>query len=299
MRVPLYFLGLFLYVMAVVAIGGAVFTTTLSTGSRVATVIAGCALGCAGYVVMRAYISIADAVEEERPSGKRQTDVPERRLRLRYQGRCRECATSVPVGTEALWDPATRKIRCLACSRSDAAEPVAAGMPQVNRNARRPDGTARRAATGYRRGQRSSPEYRAMLARNAARERRRNRIAGWTIASLVVAGSATFALHDSTADREWLVEPQPAATEQELTGSTPLHCADGWNSPSIGKRGACSHHGGVVGGEPIFETTVTPAVEGKTAPERTDWGLVADRAFWSLLLGGTLGRWVWRRIADG
>lgn len=22
-------------------------------------------------------------------------------------------------------------------------------------------------------------------------------------------------------------------------------CADGWNSPSIGKRGACSHHGGV------------------------------------------------------
>jgi hypothetical protein len=25
-----------------------------------------------------------------------------------------------------------------------------------------------------------------------------------------------------------------------------LQCADGWNSPSIGKRGACSHHGGVV-----------------------------------------------------
>lgn len=23
-------------------------------------------------------------------------------------------------------------------------------------------------------------------------------------------------------------------------------CADGWNSPSIGKQGACSHHGGVV-----------------------------------------------------
>jgi hypothetical protein len=23
-------------------------------------------------------------------------------------------------------------------------------------------------------------------------------------------------------------------------------CADGWSSPSIGRRGACSHHGGVV-----------------------------------------------------
>ena len=23
-------------------------------------------------------------------------------------------------------------------------------------------------------------------------------------------------------------------------------CADGWNSPSIGRQGACSHHGGVV-----------------------------------------------------
>lgn len=29
------------------------------------------------------------------------------------------------------------------------------------------------------------------------------------------------------------------------TGTYQL-CADGWNSPSIGKQGACSHHGGVV-----------------------------------------------------
>ncbi|KZL26269.1 hypothetical protein [Pseudovibrio sp. Ad37] len=26
----------------------------------------------------------------------------------------------------------------------------------------------------------------------------------------------------------------------------PATCRDGWNSPSIGSRGACSHHGGVV-----------------------------------------------------
>ena len=27
-----------------------------------------------------------------------------------------------------------------------------------------------------------------------------------------------------------------------------LHCADGWSSPSIGRQGACSHHGGVTSG---------------------------------------------------
>lgn len=31
--------------------------------------------------------------------------------------------------------------------------------------------------------------------------------------------------------------------QELLTGSS---CADGWNSPSIGKSGACSHHGGVI-----------------------------------------------------
>lgn len=29
----------------------------------------------------------------------------------------------------------------------------------------------------------------------------------------------------------------------QLTG--PVTCRDGWQSPSIGRRGACSHHGGV------------------------------------------------------
>ena len=32
-----------------------------------------------------------------------------------------------------------------------------------------------------------------------------------------------------------------------------LQCADGWSSPSIGKRGACSHHGGVV--SPFIKNT--------------------------------------------
>jgi hypothetical protein len=39
-------------------------------------------------------------------------------------------------------------------------------------------------------------------------------------------------------------------TAERWNGVEPfvLRCRDGWNSPSIGKRGACSHHGGVVSG---------------------------------------------------
>jgi len=37
-----------------------------------------------------------------------------------------------------------------------------------------------------------------------------------------------------------------------------LQCIDGWSSSSIGRQGACSHHGGVVSVSdiPIFPTSV-------------------------------------------
>lgn len=41
--------------------------------------------------------------------------------------------------------------------------------------------------------------------------------------------------------------PTPAPTHSTVTWTyVESTCADGWRSPSIGKRGACSHHGGVV-----------------------------------------------------
>lgn len=33
---------------------------------------------------------------------------------------------------------------------------------------------------------------------------------------------------------------------KQIEGPSTVSCADGWDSPSIGRRGACSHHGGVV-----------------------------------------------------
>ncbi|WP_067436934.1 DUF3761 domain-containing protein [Streptomyces lincolnensis] len=42
---------------------------------------------------------------------------------------------------------------------------------------------------------------------------------------------------------------QQAPTEvSEVVMPSPAHCRDGWPSGSIGRQGACSHHGGVVPG---------------------------------------------------
>ena len=41
----------------------------------------------------------------------------------------------------------------------------------------------------------------------------------------------------------------------------PTTCADGWHSPSIGRRGACSHHGGIgINGGAVLATIVSGAV---------------------------------------
>ena len=130
-----------------------------------------------------------------------------------------------------------------------------------------------------------------------AGRRRRDRVRGAAIGAVVVAGAGLFSFHDSAADPEWLVTPTPPSVERTIVGWEPLHCADGWTSTSIGKQGACSHHGGVVGGA-IYDSKTVPAVEGVLAPERTDWGLVAARAFWSLLLGGIAGLLLWARLAE-
>lgn len=42
----------------------------------------------------------------------------ERELRLRYAGDCRDCGTSLAVGTRAFWNPDSRTVRCLACPTS-------------------------------------------------------------------------------------------------------------------------------------------------------------------------------------
>jgi len=47
--------------------------------------------------------------------------------------------------------------------------------------------------------------------------------------------------------RRYLVAPAAGVATWALVGWLlgPPDCQDGWNSPSIGNTGACSHHGGV------------------------------------------------------
>lgn len=54
-------------------------------------------------------------------------DSSTKRMRLRYAGTCRECGASLPAKTEAIYDKATKSVRCL----SHRADP---GEPAVNEN---------------------------------------------------------------------------------------------------------------------------------------------------------------------
>ncbi|MEJ8662324.1 hypothetical protein [Streptomyces sp. MS1.AVA.4] len=62
---------------------------------------------------------------------------------------------------------------------------------------------------------------------------------GW--ATLIIVGNLVWETDDPK---------PPAYTPPEPTRITWMYqdtvCADGWDSPSIGRRGACSHHGGVI-----------------------------------------------------
>jgi len=112
------------------------------------------------------------------------------------------------------------------------------------------------------------------------------------LAAAFVAGAAPAPITDPV----WAVSPAPEHTALTYAGTTPAHCADGWASPSISRRGACSHHGGVVAGIPLWESEVVPAVAGVMEEEpHTDNSVRALRVGAVLLVGSLGGWWVWRR----
>ena len=86
-----------------------------------------------------------------------------------------------------------------------------------------------------------------------------------------------------------------ATTRSELVRVDPYRCADGWHSPSIGKSGACSWHGGVVGG-PVFETVTVPAVAAVYGPDQFTLWYAIFRGFIWLILGGIVAL-VWYGMA--
>jgi len=98
-----------------------------------------------------------------------------------------------------------------------------------------------------------------------------------------------------TSDHErYQTSPEvPAYYAKELVGVTPYRCADGWPSHSIGHRGACSHHGGVVGGNAIYKSVLKPAQPAVYATRTTPWPAVRH-GFWALVVGvaGAGALWV-------
>ncbi|MER6230673.1 hypothetical protein ABT169_16210 [Streptomyces sp. NPDC001616] len=78
-----------------------------------------------------------------------------------------------------------------------------------------------------------------------------NAIAAVIIATCVIGWATILVLGNFVRE----AGPPVHATPTETTGPEPTaivwvatvrQCADGWPSPSIGRRGACSHHGGVI-----------------------------------------------------
>jgi hypothetical protein len=59
----------------------------------------------------------------------------------------------------------------------------------------------------------------------------------------------------------------------------PAHCADGWASPSIGHRGACSHHHGVAGPSIVDLLRLALAIAAGCVAYRYVWGALT--AVWA------------------
>lgn len=119
---------------------------------------------------------------------------------------------------------------------------------------------------------------------------------------LVVPGlTALVTFHSTTTGGQWLVAPRAAVSEPVIVEPTPWTpvCRDGWHSPSIGKSGACSHHGGVAPGKAELSWhIVRPAAIGVRAPVSTDWGGMTGRALACLTIGGGLAWWIWRSVTS-
>lgn len=61
-------------------------------------------------------------------------------IRLRYPGVCVKCATAVPAGVEAWWEPQRQTVTCLSCASGQPADPFA--VPQISSSS--PGASARR-----------------------------------------------------------------------------------------------------------------------------------------------------------
>ena len=63
----------------------------------------------------------------------------DRRMRLRYRGRCRLCGTQLTAGTDAIYERDRRTVRCLECTPTVVAAPVEAAPVTELRAQRLPD----------------------------------------------------------------------------------------------------------------------------------------------------------------
>ena len=75
---------------------------------------------------------------------------PPRRLRLRYPAECVSCGIALSKGADAIWDPSTKTVTCLACSpESEPADPGDAGASAAAEGKRRAERRVEEARRKY------------------------------------------------------------------------------------------------------------------------------------------------------
>src|SRR6202035_3169109 len=74
--------------------------------------LVGCGVVCLSRSLGKRLVASDEVLIGTTSSGKR--------LRLRWADRCRVCSAELAAGTEAVWDPGTRAVRCLGCEGADA-----------------------------------------------------------------------------------------------------------------------------------------------------------------------------------
>lgn len=91
---------------------------------------------------------------------------PLRKLRLRYPAKCASCGIPLTGGAEAIWDPATKTVLCLACVPDGQVDPGAPGASAAAEGARRANRKVDEVRSTY--GDHAAEVAREMTGRDAA-----------------------------------------------------------------------------------------------------------------------------------
>ena len=105
-------------------------------------------------------------------------------LALKRAGECRDCASSLAVGTRAMWDSDTRTVQCLKCAETSPTDPLAPAQPATSSPETAPQPQSTPASATPAAGASAQQEYQRRSQRRQERIRQRHPRLGGLILAL-------------------------------------------------------------------------------------------------------------------